>query len=46
MYHHIEIVTLQDLKVEKYLDDLINGKEEILFKNDEAKQNLEKICVN
>ncbi|MFD2868434.1 DEAD/DEAH box helicase family protein [Kurthia populi] len=38
MYPHVEIVTLQDLKVKKYLDNLMYGKEEILFKNDEAKQ--------
>lgn len=38
MYPHVEIVTVKDLKVEKYLDDLMNGEEEIIFKNDEAKQ--------
>lgn len=38
MYLHVEIVAVKDLKVEKYLDDLMNGEEEIFFKNDEAKQ--------
>lgn len=38
MYPHVEIITVKDLKVEKYLDDLMNCEEEIIFKNNEAKQ--------
>lgn len=38
MYPHVEIVTVKDIKVEKYLDDLMNGEKELIFKSDEAKQ--------
>lgn len=38
MYPHIEIVTVQNLKIEKYLSELMNGEKEIIFKDDEAKK--------
>lgn len=40
MYPHVEIVAVQSLKVEKYLNELMNGEEEIIFKNDQAKQKI------
>lgn len=38
IYPHVEIVTVQSLKVEKYLNELMNGEKEIIFKDDETKK--------
>lgn len=37
MYPHVEIVTVQSLKVEEYLNELMNGEKEIIFKDNEEK---------